>query len=129
MKTEDRNILIVVALIAVTAAILAGVAGMRPALGAAPNGSPANIATSTNDTLSATTVYGVIASSTCTARIISTGGSAVMLTFNDRDTPTGSSGNQQAASTTVVYDSGQYGCGKVKAYSFAASVITVTDSR
>jgi hypothetical protein len=55
-----------------------------------------------------------------------------MLTFNDYagQTPTGAFGHLQAASTTVVYDSGLYGCGAVKIYGFDAnSVITVTETR
>jgi hypothetical protein len=53
-----------------------------------------------------------------------------MLTFSDyaNQTPTGVFGHLQAASTTVVYDSGQFGCDRVKAYSFGASTITITEA-
>lgn len=96
----------------------------------APTGLPATIATSSNPAVSTTAVT-IIATSTCSARVISTASTSLMLTFSDyaNQTPTAIFGVYQAASTTVVYDSGQYGCGLVKAYANAAGVITVIDSR
>lgn len=54
-----------------------------------------------------------------------------MLTFSDYagQTPTGLYGHLQAASTTVAYDSGLYGCGLMKVYSFATQQITVSETR
>ncbi len=97
----------------------------------APTGLPATIATSSNLTLAAVTSLSVFATSTCAARIVTTSGSAVMMTFSDRvgDVPTGSFGHLQPASTTVAYDSGQYGCGLVRILSFGAQFITVSESR
>jgi hypothetical protein len=43
--------------------------------------------------------------------------------------PTALIGHLQAASTTVSYDSGIYGCNAVRIYSFASSIITVSESR
>lgn len=91
---------------------------------------PAAIATTSNPTVT-TTAGTLFATSTCVSRIVTTSASAVMLTFSDYagQTPTGSFGHLQPASTTVVYDSGQFGCGRVQVYSFATQLITVSESR
>ncbi len=95
----------------------------------APAGLQATLATSSNPVVTNTAAT-VFATSTCAARIVSTtGNSAIMITFTDKDTPSGLFGHWQAASTTVAYDSGQYGCGKVKIYSFSSQNITVSESR
>ena len=54
-----------------------------------------------------------------------------MLTFSDNQgkVPSGVYGHLQAASTTVAYDGGQYGCGAVRIYSFTSQAITVSESR
>ena len=56
----------------------------------------------------------------CTARVISTTGRAIMLSFGST-TPTAVVGHVQAASTTVAYDSEIYGCGQVRAYAYEVS--------
>ena len=74
----------------------------------------------------------LFATSSCTARIITTYANPIMLTFSDYagDLPTGVFGHLQAASTTSVYDSGLYGCGRVRAYGFVATTsITVSETR
>lgn len=98
-------------------------------LGSAPPGAPAWVASSTAPTVPVNVATTIIATSSCSARIISTGQTTAMLTFADDFTPTGSFGVWQAASTTVAYDSGLYGCGEVKAWTNATGVITVTDVR
>lgn len=102
----------------------------QPVHGSAPAGLPATVATSSNLTVSATALS-ALATSTCAARIVTTGAAAVMLTFSDYagQTPTGLYGHLQAASTTVAYDSGLYGCGLMKVYSFATQQITVSETR
>jgi hypothetical protein len=75
--------------------------------------------------------------SDCDARVITTPGtSAIMLSFDDfkktandisSSTLSATVGHLQAASTTVVYDSGQYGCGKVSAYAWATTSLTVSE--
>lgn len=95
------------------------------------SGLSGTVATTTNITVG-TTVGGLaIATSTCSARIVSTSGSAVMMTMSDyaNQTPTGSFGVIQAASTTVAYDGGLYGCGAVKIFSFTTQLVTVSDVR
>lgn len=91
---------------------------------------PATVATSSNPTVGTTGVL-VFATSTCSARIVTTYASPVMITFSDRigQVPTGTYGHLQAASTTVAYDGGLYGCGAMKMYGFVSSAITVSESR
>lgn len=100
----------------------------------APSGLPAQTinATSSNPTVTTTASLVFATSSQCSARIVTTPGtSAIMLTFSDNQgkTPTALYGHLQAASTTVAYDSGLYGCGAVKVYSFASQAISVTETK
>lgn len=75
------------------------------------------------------------ANDTCKARVVTTQGlSAVMLSFGDKTngdfsstTLSGQVGHLQAASTTVVYDSGLYGCGRWTAYAWVSSTISVSE--
>lgn len=63
----------------------------------------------------------------CAVRIVTTYANPVMLSFTSSLTPTGGIGHLQAASTTVPYENGTYGCGQLSAYGFTASTsITVT---
>ncbi len=112
----------------ITALLVAFSVGSNKAYGSAPTGLPALVASSTAETAGATATT-IAATSTCAARIVTTTTKPIMLTFSDYSgqTPTGTFGHLQLASTTVAYDSGQYGCGRMKAFSFDAdSPITVT---
>jgi hypothetical protein len=102
----------------------------KPAFGSSPPGAPATVATTSLAFISTTPVT-IIATSSCSARVISTASTSVMLTLSDYagQSPNNTFGVFQAASTTKEYDSGQYGCGLVKAYGFAAGQITVMDVR
>lgn len=63
----------------------------------------------------------------CVSRIITTTGQPIMLSFTSSLTPTAQIGHLQAASTTVAYDNGTYGCDQFTAYGYGASTsITVT---
>lgn len=64
----------------------------------------------------------------CTGRVISTVGQPIMLSFSTSTlAPSGMQGHIQAASTTVFYNNGDYGCGAISAYGYSASTsITVT---
>ena len=134
-KTNSLLYGIVIALV-LTIVYLMGSQVSRVFAGA-PSGIPATIATSSLMMVGSTSPVTLIATSSCSARIITTYATPVTLTFTDylAQSPTATFGHLQAASTTVVYDSGQYGCGKVKAYGFeqnsaiASSSITITDSR
>ena len=101
-----------------------------PTFASAPNGLVASIATTSNPTVGTTALL-LFSTSTCDARIITTYASPIMLTFsqNQGKIPTATFGILQAASTTVAYDSGQYGCGAVTVYSFVSQAITVSESR
>lgn len=101
------------------------------AQGSAPQGYKADVA-STSALVIGTTADFITATSTCVSRIVTTdGNTGVMFTFGDEtgQTPNlaGTLGHFQAASTTIVYDSGTYGCGRWKAISDPASAITITE--
>jgi disulfide bond formation protein DsbB len=103
---------------------------VQPAFGSDATQIPATHASTTRITVT-TTASTAFATSTCAARTITTSASPVMLTFSDitGQTPTGSLGHLQAASTTVTYDAGLYGCGRLKVYSDATQLITVSEFR
>lgn len=72
----------------------------------------------------------------CKSRVITTSGlSAIMISFDDipaagnvgSTTVSGTVGHWQAASTTVAYDSGIYGCGTWNVYAYATSTLTVSE--
>ena len=114
-------------------AILAAVFVLNDTMSAhasAPTGLQSLIATSSNPAVSTTPVI-VFATSTCAARVITTGASPIMITFADiaQGAPSGLYGHLQAASTTVVYDGGQVGCGALRVYSFTSQVISVSEAR
>ena len=120
-----------VVILAIAAALVFLGAGSFTAFGSAPSGLMSIIATSSNPVVG-TTVLTLFATSSCNARIITTYANPVMLTFSDYagQTPTATFGHLQSASTTVVYDSGIYGCGLVKAYGYTATTaITVSETR
>ncbi len=104
--------------------------GMRDVSASAPSGLPAIVAT-TSPAIVNTTASTIFATSTCSARVITTVGSTLMLTFTDTNgaVPTATFGILQASSTTAVYDSGQYGCNAMKAYSPVQQTLTVLESR
>lgn len=64
---------------------------------------------------------------TCSSRVITTVAQPIMLSFNTNITATALAGHLQAASTTVVYKSDDFGCGAVSAYGHNAST-TITTS-
>lgn len=131
--TDTKSIRIAfMALVGIAVALMFYVMGIKEnvSFSSAPSGLPATMATTSQTTLG-TTALSLFATSSCAARIISTTGQAIMLTFSDYagQTPTGSFGVIQSASTTVEYDSGQYGCGLVKGISFASQLITLVETR
>lgn len=97
----------------------------------APSGLQATVATSTLYSVG-TTAAKVFATSTCAARIVTTVEKPIMITFTDKkgDSPTAIHGHYQAASTTIAYDGGLYGCDAWKIYGHdATSIITVTETQ
>lgn len=118
---------------AVVSAILAAILfySLMPVFAAAPSGLPSSVATSSNRTWTAASEVAFATTTNCASRIIGTRGDAIRIVFSDinGETPSASVGFPQAASTTVVYDSGLYGCGQVKIYSYAAQVINLAETR
>lgn len=95
-------------------------------LGSAPSGLPASIASSSLELALGGGAQSILnANTTCASRIITSSSSPLRLSFGSTTlgslTPTAgqfgttsitaTAGNVQAASTTLVYDSGLYGCG------------------
>jgi len=136
MKTDTfiRTGIVIAGVVAIVFMAYAVLQNTRIAFASASSGLLATVATSSQATVtpnSANMNNHVFATSTCVARIVSSVASPLMLTFSDATGfgPTALLGVVQAASTTVVYDSGQYGCNAVRIYSFATSTITVMESR
>lgn len=126
--TYTRSLLFILAIFALSSAIVVlGVIG-HTAEASAPSGLPATIASTTAEVVLAASAVNIAATSSCAARIISTTQQGIMLTLSDYagQTPTQTFGLWQAASTTVVYDSGQYGCGLIKAISGGGANSNVT---
>ena len=106
-------------------------------LGGQLPGIPAKFASSTamsvGPSVGGTVLFSTSATSSCSARFISTQSQPINLyfatdTINDTVAPYELRGFQQAASTTVVYDADTWGCGGVKAWGFAATT-TITIGR
>jgi hypothetical protein len=126
-----------IAFLGIALLILAGAFIFKPVGvdGAAFTGQPAFLQIATS-TIMQSGVAKTIATSTaqCNSRIITVGGaSSLMLVFGDTSngdlsstTLTGTVGHWQAASTTVAYDSGLYGCGRVSARSYADVPVTIS---
>ena len=106
--------------------------------GSAPTGVSASLDVATTTEVGPNDITDTIFSVAqgCDARIITTrGDSAIMLSFGDNKvagdfsstTLSGAIGHLQLASTTVVYDSGLYGCGRWTAFSWVTTTISVTE--
>lgn len=102
----------------------------NPAFASAPSGLPASVISQTAFTVT-NAASQIAATSTCAARTVSTSASPIMLGFTAKvgTTTTGSFGFLQAASTTVTYDSGQFGCDQMSAFSYTSGTITVIETR
>lgn len=105
-------------------------------LGSAPSGLPATLHIATTTAIGPQENIEIFSEyKPCSSRVISVlGDSGVMLTFGEPTngdvssaTLSGIIGHYQAASTTVAYDGGIYGCGEWNAYAFASTTITTTE--
>lgn len=129
------------ALIGLALFILAGILMLKPlyqAEGSAFTGQAAYLQIATTTTLTANTNAILLqAGDSCKARVVTvpgamTGGINLVFgvkTNGDLSTSTisASAGHYQAASTTVTYDSGLYGCGVMAARSWTTGVVTVSE--
>lgn len=120
-----------VALVLAVFALVNFSAEMYRADAATPPGLKADIATSSRVAVGTTVALLSATSTNCSARIVSTGGSAVRLGFTNKfgTTTNGTTGLEQAASTTVAYDASIYGCDSVTAYSYATAFINFYETR
>ena len=125
LKGNLGAVLIAVAILILSVVLFVN-APKEPLKGAV--GITASYASSTLTTVSAGTATTVAATSTCASRIVTTKASPVLLTFDDRLTPTPIYGHIQPASTTVSYNAEEYGCGELKALTAdnLATVLSVT---
>ncbi|KKR15214.1 MAG: hypothetical protein UT43_C0005G0010 [Parcubacteria group bacterium GW2011_GWC1_39_29] len=147
MKTEKN---IYVAIMVIYAAILVslvivmyGVFKSEPAvlpvvLKGAPQGLYSVLAVATTTTVGPQEKKTVFTRNTsCVTRVLSTAGQAIMVLYGDptngdlaSTTITSMAGHWQGASTTVAYDAGIYGCGRMIVLGVAASTtITATEFR
>lgn len=114
----------------------------RIASAQAPFGLPATVSTTSSMVIGPNIAYNTVlkdylgtttneTSFLCSSRIISTTGSAIMLMFSSSGSTTlsGSIGNYQAASTTMAYDGGLYGCGYWTFYAYATTTVAITQTR
>lgn len=77
------------------------------------------------------------ANASCKSRVISTVGTAIMISFDDiagagnvgSTTVSGTIGHVQGASTTVAYDAGLFGCGVWNAWATASTTITTLEAQ
>lgn len=143
MKTlrENQNIVSLAAVFLVVAVLLALLITSRPSIveGAAPFGLNARVATSSTLGVgpqnNVATGFGTTTNEAlyqCAAREISTVGQPIMIAFSSAGSTTLSQtvGFQQAASTSVVYDGGLYGCGYMTIRGLNASTtITIQETQ
>ena len=107
-------------------------------LGSAPPGLPSLNSTSSVMTITTSALTIFSDSPFCSSRVISTQDQPIMLAFGEAGdftvastTISGSVGLLQPASTTVAYDAGIYGCGRVSAIAGdnVSSEVTVVEYR
>ncbi len=102
----------------------------------APSGLPATEAVATTTVLGPQSTTTILAASACSARVVGTTNQGIMLLFADPSegdlsstTIASQKGFWQAASTTVAYDSGVYGCGRFIGRADASTTVTVMETR
>lgn len=130
--TLSKNILIIFGLL-----VLAGVVFIalqsNLAIGESFTGTATNVVSATSTAVGPDTVVTLFAiNGSCDTRIITTNNDAIHLSFRTITgfAPTSVVGHYQAASTTVAYDSGLYGCGLVTALGLTASgTVTISETQ
>ncbi len=132
-----RTGIIATAVVAIVFMVYLTLQETKVAFASAPSGLPAT------ETIATTTLVGpqqniqlFAKSGTCSSRVVTTVGSGIMLIFADPSggdvsstTLSGQKGFLQAASTTVAYDSGIYGCGRVFGYGFSSTTINLMETQ
>ena len=114
LNKSEISLWVVLGLLTILAGIEA-VSRFPNAFGSAPSGLPANLATSSTISVGSSTVVTLFSTDLfCASRIITTQLQPMFISFGST-TPSNIAGHYQAASTTVAYDSGLYGCGQWRA--------------
>ena len=130
---KNRTLSIATALAVLVIAVMAFFYYSGEVEGRAPTGLQVDFATSGPVNLGDQTALMAIATSTgCSARVITTRASDILLAFADGvATPTSANmqGHFQGASTTVAYDADTYGCGRIIAFPMNDTQITITETR
>lgn len=107
----------------------------QQAMGSAFTGSVATLSSATTTTVGPDTNVTIFNSTkSCTSRIVTTNYAAIRFTTGDvagfgSTTLANGNGLTQAASTTVAYDGGIYGCGRWTAEAIASTSITVVENQ
>lgn len=106
------------------------------AVGESFTGTATTVSSATTTTVGPDTVVTLFArNSQCNSRIVTTNEDAIHISFQDvtgfgSTTLSTNAGHYQAASTTVAYDSGIYGCGHMTALGLTASgTVTITETK
>ena len=122
--TKTNTIIVALGLIMVATMVASIIVGTtQTVLGSAPSGLPASVGTSSPFDVGPNNAPRAFATSTCASRTITTEDQAVRIVFSGAKAlfPTAEFGTLQLASTTVTYDSGQYGCEAVFIYGQGAT--------
>lgn len=138
MKTEYKIGLVIVVLLGLYFGYLAIKVGPVE-LGQATAGLPATLQTVQQIAVGPQEIIVLFnQSNTCSSRIISTKASPILLAFatstvsgmatSSAHLSLSNNGLVQAASTTVAYDGGLYGCGVVAALGYASTTITTVET-
>lgn len=128
-RKDTLKLLAIIAAIFITATAIVLTSESRTARASAPSGLQATNATSSTITVGPQSVTTIFGKSQCAARVISTAGQSIMLSYNSAVTPTVAIGHPQGTSTTQTYDSGLTGCGTTTAYALASTTITISEFR
>lgn len=134
VTTKSLIALLITSALFAVGVLLSSYAGLVGA--SAPSGLPATLTVATTTTVGPQQNITVFAAGECAARIVSTKAQGIMLLFADptngdisSTTLSGAVGHWQAGSTTIAYDSGLYGCGRMIGYAGASTTITVSTTR
>lgn len=113
-NTQNNKVIIGLSLLAALMGLLLGILALyrlpKESLGAAPSGLMASVGTSSTIGVGSSTVVTIFETRNgCAARIITTRSQPINISVGSTS-PTNNIGMYQAASTTVAYDGGLYGC-------------------
>ena len=132
MTTTVKNFIGIIIALAVFASLAIWAGTSKNAYGSAPSGLATSQEVATTTTVGPQqniTLFAALQG--CNSRVIGTVSQPIMILFADptngdlsSTTLSGSKGFWQSASTTVAYDSGIYGCGRVIGYAYASTTVT-----